>query len=145
MDPLCARHNVVQIARNNLNYHSRFGKPMSTRGKPLRRCAEHNVSSSTPAPVRVKALYTHHQLHTTIRGPSRAAAHSNFAADAGCLSSGSENSPRPPLRLPQSGPAVRRHLLYSTQSTVSGPDGTATSSSNSWTGGTQTTCTHGVT
>ena len=24
MDPLCARHNVVQIARNNLNYHTQY-------------------------------------------------------------------------------------------------------------------------
>lgn len=70
-----ARFGSQAYRRRSVQFKARvrsFGKPMSTRGKPLRRCAEHNVSSSTPAPVRVKALYTHHQLHTTIRGPSRA-------------------------------------------------------------------------
>lgn len=59
----------------------RFAKPVP-RTESHRKCSECKVSSSSSSPVRVKALHAHRRSHTAIRGPSRAAAHTNFTADA---------------------------------------------------------------
>ena len=122
-----------------------FGEPMPTCSKSLRKCAEHNVSSSTPAPVRVKALYAHRRSHTTIRGPSRAAAHSNFPADARLRvfrirRFAASDVTHAPVRPSSASTIAPVHVQHGPRT-----DGTAASSSNSWTSRPQTTCTHGVT
>lgn len=120
----CARYGSQAYRRRSVQFKARvrsFGKPMPTRSKSLRKCAEHNVSSSTPAPVRVKALYAHHQSHTTIGGHSCARYPASSQRMPGCVSSRPGSSLRPPLRMPPSGLAVHPQLLSSACITVSGP------------------------